>query len=55
MSADSSARILIIDDDSQILFHVGMTLEEMERQMLFKTLAYFNNHKPKAAQTLGIA
>lgn len=39
----------------QILFHVGMTLEEVERQMLFKTLAFFNNHKPKAAQALGIS
>jgi DNA-binding NtrC family response regulator len=44
-----------VQHPAQILFHVGMTLEEMERQMLFKTLAYFNNHKPKAAQTLGIS
>jgi DNA-binding NtrC family response regulator len=39
----------------QISFHVGMTLEEVERQMLFKTMAHFNNHKPKAAQALGIS
>ena len=40
---------------SQVSFHVGMTLEEVERQMLFKTMAHFNNHKPKAAQALGIS
>lgn len=40
---------------AQILFSVGMTMEEIERQMLLKTLAHFNNHKPKAAQTLGIS
>src|SRR5476651_1087158 len=40
---------------SQVSFCVGMTLEEVERQMLFKTMAYFNNHKPKAAEALGIS
>jgi DNA-binding NtrC family response regulator len=40
---------------AQILFRVGMTMEEVERQMLLKTLAFFNNHKPKAAQALGIS
>ncbi len=39
----------------QISFRVGMTLEEVEREMLFSTMAYFNNHKPKAAQALGIS
>jgi len=39
----------------QISFRVGMTLEEVERQMLFKTLAHFKNHKPKAAQVLGVS
>ncbi len=34
----------------QISFRVGMTLEEVEHQMLITTMAYFNNHKPKAAQ-----
>jgi DNA-binding NtrC family response regulator len=36
-------------------FRVGMTLEEVERQMLFKTLAHFHNHKPKTAQVLGVS
>jgi DNA-binding NtrC family response regulator len=40
---------------AQVNFHVGMTLEEVERQMLFKTLAHFHNHKPKAAQVLGVS
>ena len=39
---------------AQIIFHVGMTLEEVERQMMFKTLAHFHNHKPKAEQVLGV-
>jgi DNA-binding NtrC family response regulator len=39
----------------QVLFRVGMTLEEVEREMLFTTLAYYDNHKPKAAQALGIS
>jgi DNA-binding NtrC family response regulator len=39
----------------EINFHVGMTLEEVERQMLFKTLAHFHNHKPKTAQVLGVS
>ena len=40
---------------AQVAFHVGMTLEEVERQMLFKTLAHFHNHKPKTAQVLGVS
>jgi DNA-binding NtrC family response regulator len=40
---------------AEVSFHVGMTLEEVERQMLFKTLAHFHNHKPKAAQVLGVS
>ena len=39
----------------EINFHVGMTLEEVERQMLFKTLAHYHNHKPKTAQVLGVS
>ena len=44
-----------VKQPAQILFQVGMTMEEVERQMLFRTLAFFNNHKPKAAQALGIS
>ena len=40
---------------AEIAFHVGMTLEEVERQMLFTTLAHFRNHKPKTAQVLGVS
>jgi DNA-binding NtrC family response regulator len=68
MNDDFSAQARLSNEDSsflagtipaplppQVLFHVGMTLEEVERQMLFKTLAYFDNHKPKAAEALGIS
>ena len=40
---------------SSITFVVGTPLHEIERRMLFKTLAYFDNNKAKAAQVLGIA
>jgi len=39
---------------STITFSVGTSLEEIERRMLFKTLAYFNDNKAKAADALGI-
>ncbi len=40
---------------SSITFVVGTPLHEIERRMLFKTLAYFDNNKARAAQVLGIA
>jgi DNA-binding NtrC family response regulator len=39
---------------STITFAVGTSLEEIERRMLYKTLAYFNDNKAKAAEALGI-
>jgi len=53
--ADAGEAFQLAQTPSQISFSVGMTLEEVERQMLFKTMAYFNNHKPKAAEALGIS
>lgn len=38
-----------------ILFSVGMTLEDMERRALLKTLAYHDNDKTAAARSLGIS
>ncbi|MGL6196287.1 MAG: sigma-54-dependent transcriptional regulator, partial [Thermoguttaceae bacterium] len=35
-------------------FVVGTSLEEVEREMIEATLAYFNGHRAKTAQTLGI-
>jgi DNA-binding NtrC family response regulator len=70
MTTQLDEQILILEDQAsfpvataassaprppQVLFHVGMTLEEVEREMLFTTLAYYDNHKPKAAQALGIS
>ena len=39
---------------STITFAVGTSLEEIERRMLFKTLAFYNDNKAKAADALGI-
>jgi DNA-binding NtrC family response regulator len=39
---------------STITFAVGTSLAEIERRMLYKTLAYFNDNKAKAAEALGI-
>jgi len=39
---------------STITFIVGTPMEEVERRMLFKTLAYYDNNKARTAQVLGI-
>ena len=45
----------IAEDMHSITFRIGTTLEEIERRMLFKTLAYFDDNKLKAAEALGIS
>jgi len=40
--------------DGSVRFHVGMTFDDIEREMLLKTLAYHNNNKRQAARALGI-
>jgi len=40
--------------DGSVRFHVGMTFEDVEREMLLKTLAHHNNNKRQAARALGI-
>jgi len=40
--------------DGSVHFHVGMTFDDIEREMLLKTLAYHNNNKRQAARALGI-
>jgi DNA-binding NtrC family response regulator len=42
------------EGDGTIRFRVGMTFEEIEREMLLKTLAHHGNNKRRAAKTLGI-
>jgi DNA-binding NtrC family response regulator len=44
----------VAETASTITFVVGTPMHEIERRMLFKTLAYFDNNKAKAAQVLGI-
>jgi DNA-binding NtrC family response regulator len=42
------------ENDGIVRFHVGMTFEDVERDMLLKTLAYHGNNKRQAARALGI-
>jgi len=42
------------DNDTAISFRVGMTFDDVEREMLLKTLAYHHNNKRRAARALGI-
>lgn len=42
------------EGDGSIRFRVGMTFDEIEREMLLKTLAHHGNNKRRAAKTLGI-
>jgi DNA-binding NtrC family response regulator len=45
----------IAEDMHSITFRIGTTLDEVERRLLLKTLAYFDNNKLKAAEALGIS
>jgi DNA-binding NtrC family response regulator len=40
--------------DGSVHFHVGMTFDDVEREMLLKTLAHHGNNKRQAARALGI-
>lgn len=42
------------ESDGSIRFAVGMTFDDVEREMLLKTLASCNNNKRQAARALGI-
>ncbi len=48
-------RAVIAEDMHSITFSIGTTLDEMERRMMLKTLAYYDNNKLKAAEVLGIS
>jgi DNA-binding NtrC family response regulator len=39
----------------RITFKVGTSLQEIERQVLLKTLAYFGNNRTQAARALGVS
>ena len=42
------------DSDGSIRFHVGMTFDDVEREMLLKTLSFHGNNKRQTARALGI-
>ena len=41
-------------EEGAVVFRVGMSFEEIEREMLLKTLAHYGNNKRQAARVLGI-
>jgi DNA-binding NtrC family response regulator len=43
------------EDATSIMFTVGMTLAEIERRVLLKTLAHFDNDKTATAHALGVS
>jgi DNA-binding NtrC family response regulator len=43
------------DDDGTLRFAIGASLEEVEKQLLLRTLSHFDNDKPRAAQVLGVS
>lgn len=49
------SRPLPVSDSSVVSFAVGTPLEEMEREMLLRTLAHFRGDKVKTAQALGVS
>ncbi|HEY0180468.1 MAG TPA: sigma-54 dependent transcriptional regulator [Dokdonella sp.] len=42
------------ESDGSIRFQVGMKFDDVEREMLLKTLAHYGNNKRRAARALGI-
>lgn len=44
-----------VDDAVEFNLRVGMTMDDMERRVLLKTLAFFDNDKARAADALGIS
>ena len=44
----------VAETASTITFAVGTSLAEIERRMLFKTLAFFDNNKARTAEALGV-
>ena len=45
----------IAEDMHSITFRIGTPFDEIERRVLLKTLAYYDNNKLKAAEVLGIS
>ena len=50
--ADASAHH---ETPSSMTITIGMTLDDIERRMLFKTLAFYDNDKVRAAASLGLS
>ncbi|HEY6943119.1 sigma-54 dependent transcriptional regulator [Dokdonella sp.] len=52
--AEDAAPRAIAESDGSIRFSVGMSFDDIEREMLLKTLAASSNNKRRAARALGI-
>jgi DNA-binding NtrC family response regulator len=51
---EETAPRAVAESDGSIRFAVGMSFEDVEREMLLKTLAASGNNKRRAARSLGI-
>ncbi len=51
----TDARSAVVDEPADtISFPIGLSMHEVEKQLLLKTLAYFDQNKAKTAEVLGI-
>lgn len=51
---DRSRALPLAETEDTLTFAVGTPLHEVEKRMLFKTLAYYDNNKSRAARALGV-
>jgi DNA-binding NtrC family response regulator len=51
---DRARALPLAETDDTITFAIGTPLHEVEKRMLFKTLAFFDNNKSRAARALGV-
>jgi DNA-binding NtrC family response regulator len=51
---DASPQAVSVETGNRVNFTVGMSFEDVEREMLLKTLARCGNNKSRAARILGI-
>ena len=53
--SDIRIRVPLDETPSSLTVSVGMTFDEIERRLLFKTLKFFNDDKTRTAKALGIS
>ena len=53
--AHASAEVVAEQAADDVRLHVGTTVDEAERRLILRTLAYTGNNKTRAAEILGIS